>query len=418
MINDSLSGREKLRWTEISEETSSKEIKLPKRIWELLTQYIVLSGRYDEHWQTIHEQAQKRIVQYYLEHGSKSSSHILDTNELLEYINEFVDYLLIYYAYYRSTRRSMATLFASIGITDQHLFAEMVRSASDPRIKLDISNLDSQEINWFLKQFQEEYDVVIRHKEKMANYLPKLEFAVEQTYSEAMRRFRNVLQYAISPQAETLQQTGNIIISKAIAEDDLSQKTNLVVEAIEHFVANAQNHPEFILTESTGYFGVDELKEFDEKITGFKKVHELFKEHVSLSARTKWIYERHQMTLFTSIFDVSHLELMEFRDKIRAGERLQELESHIRDCQGMLLGVSQAYSLYLEYGAYSQQMLTLVDAYRQIADFLQSELLQILHTMELQKNNLYLEVRDEFRKTLNELQQALLKVCPLDTTNK
>ena len=83
----------------------------------------------------------------------------------------------------------------------------------------------------------------------------------------------------------------------------------------------------------------------------------------------------------------------------------------------MLLGVSQAYSLYLEYSAYSQQMLTLVDAYRQIGEFLQSELLHILYTLELQKNDLYLEVRDDFRQTMDEFQQTLLKVCSLDSSN-
>jgi hypothetical protein len=84
----------------------------------------------------------------------------------------------------------------------------------------------------------------------------------------------------------------------------------------------------------------------------------------------------------------------------------------------MLLGVSQAYSLYLEYSAYSKQMLTLVDAYREMADFLQSELLRILYTMELQRNHLYLEVRDNFRQTLDEFQQTLLEVCSLNPTEE
>ncbi|MFX1492061.1 MAG: hypothetical protein ACFFBU_07355, partial [Promethearchaeota archaeon] len=70
-----------------------------------------------------------------------------------------------------------------------------------------------------------------------------------------------------------------------------------------------------------------------------------------------------------------------------------------------------------EYSAYSQQMLALVDAYGEIAEFLQSELLQILYTLQLQRNNLYLEVRDEFREILSEFQQTLLKVCSLDTTH-
>ncbi len=141
----------------------------------------------------------------------------------------------------------------------------------------------------------------------------------------------------------------------------------------------------------------------------------MFKEHVSLENRTKWIYERHHTTLFTSIFSGSHLDLVAIQDKIRDGASIEEFHSNIRDCQGMLLGVSQAYSLFLEFSAYSEQMLTLVDAYKQIAAFLQSKLLQILYSMEIQRNHLFLEFRDDFRYTLDEFQQTLLAICTLNS---
>jgi hypothetical protein len=294
------------------------------------------------------------------------------------------------------------------------MFAEMVRATSDPRVKIRINDLDKKSVDWFLRQFLDEFQSVERHISRLGAYLPKLREAVEQTYSENMQRFCDVLQYATSDLSKQLRFDGYEKVETALANDDLSETVNHVVEAVEYFVKDAQNHPTFILTESAGYFGAAELEEFDQKITSFKRAHELFKEHVSLSNRTRWIYERHHTTLFSSIFEGSHLELLEMRDRIRQGERLKTFESNIRDCSGMLLGVSQAYSLFLEYSAYSQQMLTLVDAYREIADFLRSELVQILYTMELQRNHLYLEVRDNFRQTLDKFQQTLLEVCSLN----
>ncbi len=401
----------------MAEDAASTEVTPPKRLWELLEQYIALSQRYDDRWQTIQNEAQNRLSKYLEAQSFGTTMRVFDTIDLLHYIDEFVDNLLIYYAYYRSSQRSMATLFASIGITDHRMFAEMVRVSSDPRVKIDITELDIQGVGWFLKQFLDEYQAVERNTKKLAQYLPRLEIAVSHTFSESMNRFLEVLCYATSQEAEELREAGFKILNAAIAEQDLSIKVNLVVEAIEFFVKDAQNHPSFILTESTGYFGAQELEEFDHKITVFKKLHERFKEHVSLSNRTYWVYERHHITLFSSIFEGSHLEIIDIMDKISTGSRVHEFKTNIRDCQGMLLGVSQAYSLFLEYSAYSQQMLTLVDAYGEIAEFLQSELLQILYTLQLQRNNLYLEVRDEFREVLNEFQQTLLKVCSLDTTH-
>ncbi len=400
----------------MSEDASTSEVQPPNRIWELLENYLILSEKYDIRSHKIEEEAHKRLIQYFQEKSPELKQHLVDTNALIGYIDEFVDNLLIYYAYYRSVRRSMATLFASLGITDHRMFAEMVRATSDPRVKIRINDLDAQGIGWFLRQFLAEYQAVQRHISKLTQYLPKLDEAVEQTFSESMRRFLDVIRYITSKESNGLRKAGYKRVEAAIAEDDLSQKANAVVEAIEFFVKDAQNHPTFILTDSVGYFGSAELEEFDNKITSFKSVHELFKEHVSLSNRTRWIYERHHTTLFSSIFEGSHLELLEIRDKIRNGESVKNFHSHIRDCPGMLLGVSQAYSLFLEYSAYSKQMLTLVDTYREIADFLQSELLQILYTMELQRNHLYLEVRDEFRQTLDEFQQTLLEVCSLNPT--
>lgn len=400
----------------MAEDTASTEITPPKRLWELLEQYITLSQKYDDRWQTIQNEAQNQLSKYMETQSLGTTMPVFDTTALLHYIDEFVDNLLIYYAYYRSSQRSMATLFASIGITDHRMFAEMVRVSSDPRIKINIAELDIQGIGWFLKQFLDEYQAVERNTKKLAQYLPRLEDAVFHTFSESMNRFLEVLHYATSQEAEKLREAGYTTLNAAIAEQDLSQKINLVIEAIEYFVKDAQNHPTYILTESAGYFGTAEMEEFDNKITTFRNVHELFKEHVSLSNRTRWIYERHHTTLFSSIFEGPHLELLEMRDRIRNGAKMKTLQKNIRDCPDMLLGVSQAYSLFLEFSAYSKQMLTLVDAYREMADFLQSELLQILYTMELQRNHLYLEVRDEFRGILNEFQQTLLEVCSLNPT--
>ncbi len=291
----------------------------------------------------------------------------------------------------------------------------MVRVASDPRIKVQIQDLNAQEVNWFLKQFLDEYHSAERQLAKLLGYLPKLKEAISHSYSESMQQFLRVLNYATSEVSEKLRITGHHAVQSALSENDLSQKVNFVVEAIESFVEDAQNYPTFILTESAGYFGTAELEEFDQKITSFKNVHELFKEHVSLENRTKWIYERHHTTLFTSIFSGSHLDLVAIQDKIRDGASIEEFHSNIRDCQGMLLGVSQAYSLFLEFSAYSEQMLTLVDAYKQIAAFLQSKLLQILYSMEIQRNHLFLEFRDDFRYTLDEFQQTLLAICTLNS---
>ncbi len=400
----------------MAKDASSADVQPPQRIWELLEHYLTLSEKYDASSKKIEDEANQRLIQYFQEKSPELQHHLVDAIALIGYIDEFVDNLLTYYAYYRSYRRSMATLFASIGITDHRMFAEMVRATSDPRVKIQINDLDSQGVGWFLRQFLDEYQAVERHITKLAEYLPKLEEAVRQTYSESMQRFLAVLQYVTSNESKDLRMAGYQKVETAINEDELSQKANDVVEAIEYFVKDAQNHPTYILTESVGYFGSAELEEFDNKITSFKNVHELFKEHVSLSNRTQWIYERHHTMLFSSIFDGSHLELLEIRDKVRNGASMKTFQSNIRDCPGMLLGVSQAYSLYLEYSAYSKQMLTLVDAYREIAEFLQSELLQILFTMELQRNHLYLEVRDDFRQTLDEFQQTLLEVCSLNPT--
>lgn len=400
------------------EDNSVSEMQPPTRIWKLLQQYLTLSEKYEAKSLKIEEEANQRLIQYFAEKSPDLKHHLVDTNALIGFVDEFVDHLLIYYAYYRSVRRSMATLFASIGITDHRMFAEMVRATSDPRVKIHIEELDAQGVAWFLHQFLDEYQAVERHISKLAEYLPKLGEAVRQTFSEAMQRFQEVLQYVTSDEAKGLRDNGYEKVETAIAEDALSKKANHVVESIEYFVKDAQNHPTFILTESVGYFGSAELEEFDKKITSFKSVHELFKEHVSLSSRTRWIYERHHTTLFSSIFEGSHFELLEMRDKIRNGQDMMQFQANVRDCPGMLLGVSQAYSLYLEYSAYSKQMLTLVDAYREMADFLQSELLRILYTMELQRNHLYLEVQDNFRQTLDEFQQTLLEVCSLNPWEK
>jgi hypothetical protein len=400
----------------MDEDISDSSIQPPNRIWELLEQYLALSEKYDERAKVIGEHANQRLIRYFQEKSPELKHHLVDTNALIGYIDEYVENLLIYYAYYRSVRRGMETLFASVGITDHRMFAEMVRATSDPRVKIRINDLDKKGVDWFLRQFLDEFQAVERHISRLGAYLPKLREAVEQTYSENMQRFCDVLQYATSDISKQLRLDGYEKVETALANEDLSETVNHVVEAVEYFVKDAQNHPAFILTESAGYFGAAELEEFDQKITSFKRVHELFKEHVSLSNRTRWIYERHHTTLFSSIFKGSHLELLEMRDRIRQGEQLKTFESRIRDCSGMLLGVSQAYSLFLEYSAYSQQMLTLVDAYREIADFLQSELVQILYTMELQRNHLYLEVRDNFRQTLDKFQQTLLEVCSLNST--
>lgn len=400
----------------MSRDTPSSKIKPPKRLWELLTQYLALITRFVQQSDEIEEKARTKITLYLKEQGADTKTRLIGANELLRYIDEFVDVLLIYYAYYRNEQRALATLYAAIGITDHRMFAEMVRVASDPRIKVKLRELDVQGIRWFLNQFLNDYEAVERHKERLIHYFPKLKEATSHTYIGAMQRFLEVLQYVASAEASELREKGLEMVSAAIEEEQLDRKVTLVIDAIDTFTANARNHPTFVLTESSGYFGTAELEEFDIKINTFEKLREMFKEHVSISARTEWVYRRHHTTLLASIFEGSHLELVDLRDKIRAGSNINNFVSAVRDCQGMLLGVSQAHSLYLEYSAYQQQMLTLVDAYRQIAEFLQSELLKIFYEKEVKRNQLYLEVRDSYQQILDEFQQTLLEVCSLESS--
>ncbi len=395
-----------------SKETDINDL-LPEHIVELLDQYATLNLDYEEKRVLIEQETEGKIAQYVKKRSPGKSFDLLDANQYLQYINEFVDNLVTYYAYYRSERRSLATLFASIGITDHRMFAEMVRLSSDPRIAIQINELDVPGIRWFLGQFLSDFESVIGFRNKLADYLPRLEEATQVTHSAVMHRFLEVIRYVSSPTAKALREKGILAVDEAIQEINLSTKVNFIIEAISAFVENAQNHPAFILTESKGYFGTAELEEFDNKIQSFSRIRQMFKEHVSLYSRARWVFERHHQTMFTSIFQGTHLELIEMMHRIRRGGHLQEYRSKFNDSQSILLGISQAKTLFLEYVAYHKQMQKLVESYKQIAEFLQSELLNILYNMELQQNQLFSEYLEQFKSSLEEIQQMLLEACSL-----
>jgi hypothetical protein len=386
----------------------------PEHIVELLDQYAALNLVYEEKRVQIAQETEEKIAQYVKKRSLGKSFEPLDATQYLQYINEFVDNLVTYYSYYRSERRSLATLFASIGITDHRMFAEMVRVASDPRIAIQIGELDVPGIRWFLGQFLSDFENVIVFRNNLVDYLPRLEEATQITHSAVMQRFLDVIRYVTSQTAESLREKGILAVDEAIRENTLSKKVNFIVEAISAFVENAQNHPAFILTESKGYFGTAELEEFDKKIQSFSSIRNMFKEHVSLYSRARWVFERHHQTIFNSIFKGTHFELVEIIHKIRRGTHIQEYRSKLNDCQSMLLGVSQANTLFLEYVAYHQQMQKLVESYKQIAEFLQSELLFILYNMEFQQTQLFSEYLEQFKSALKEIQQMLIQVCSLE----
>jgi hypothetical protein len=55
-------------------------------------------------------------------------------------------------------------------------------------------------------------------------------------------------------------------------------------------------------------------------------------------------------------------------------------------------------------------MIKLVESYDQIAKFLNSELLEILYKTEIQRNELYLSMRKDFKEILDQIQKTLLSV--------
>jgi hypothetical protein len=308
----------------------------------------------------------------------------------------------------------MGTLFASIGITDPSLFADTQREKRDPRLLVRMNELDVAATRWFLEQFLDENQAVENRRVQLVATLPQVEEAVHVIHSESMRRFLEVLRYVASVRAGRLYDAGIQAAVAALAEEKLDKQVDLVLQAITSLTTFIRGIPAFILTESVGYFGPAELEEFDKKIQLFRQIRRMFKKHVQLHSRSEWVYERHHRALFSSIFDDSRGELVQVMQKVRRGADLRQVAGHLRDCQGMLLGIAQGNSLFLEYSAYYDQRLTLIEAYKQIADFLQSELLGNLYSMEVERNKVYLEVRDEFKQVLDELQHVLVGACPPD----
>jgi len=381
-----------------------------ERILNLLKKYLILMDEYAKIYDQIQEEMQEKIHHYRKRRGAETE-RVLSASELVRYVDEFVDHLFVYYAYYRSTRRSLHTLFASVGITNMQMFAEMVRQASDPRIMIRPDQLDEQGVNWFLGQFLADFQEVEVHREQLLSYLPHLEEACRIVMSGAMEKFREVLRYVASDNANELRTVGLRAVNRALKEEDFGIKLNLVAEAIAAFVKWARNHPAFILTESPGFFGAAELEEFDRKIKIFEEMRQRFKEHLSLRDRTQWVFAKHHTVLMSSIFDGPRVRLIEIMHRLRRGVDSSEFPEISWDYKSMLLGVAQSNSLFLEFSAYSDQMLRLVESYKDIAEFLQSELLRILYDLEARRNKLYLKMKDGFKQVLADLQQVLVEIC-------
>ncbi|MFX1562308.1 MAG: hypothetical protein ACFFDP_03260 [Promethearchaeota archaeon] len=389
----------------------------PKEFWALLKKYLELTGFFEKTIQEIKRESETSITQFRKERGYVGEAKFVKAKDILHYFDEFVENLLSYYSYYRSYHRSLTTLFASVGITDSLIFAEMVQFSSDPQDVIRTEELDGPGMSWFLNQFLSDYETVEFHRERLLAYLPRLKIAAAETMSGTLQRFLDVLSYISSDEAALISKAGLDEIKNAIDEEDLGGKLSHVVKSIKSFVNHVQNHPVFILTDSPGYFGSAELDEFDKKTQSFEQLREQFRDYVSLCDRTEWVFQRHHMTVFSSIFSGKHLQLVDIMHKVRRGGDFMEYVTQHRDCQEMLLGISQANTLFLEYSAYQEQMLGLVNSYKQLADLLQCQVMKIFYDMEIRRNNLYVEARDKFKELLEAFQQTLLEVCSLDTNS-
>jgi hypothetical protein len=386
----------------------------PAQFWSLLGQYLDLVSRYDEAMETIEKETKTRIATYFEREQLSTAAAPPGEHEFLRYIDDFVDKLVIYYSFYLATRRSMGTLFASIGVTDPKLFADALREGRDPHVIVRTNELDVDATKWFLEQFLEENQTVAEYRSQLIDALPQLEESVNIVHSRAMRRFLNVLRYVASDGAARVYDAGIEAVKSALDERNLAKQVDLVLHGTASLMTFIHGIPMFILTESAGDFGPAELEEFDEKIRQLKQLRQMFKKHVRLHSRSEWVYERHHRALLTSIFDGSREELVQLMREIRGGADLRRYGGRLRDRHEMLLGVAQGNSLFLEYSAYYDERLHLVGAYKEIADFLQSELLEALYSMEVRRNEAYLGVRDEFKQSLDELQQVLSQVSSLD----
>ncbi len=393
---------------------SSNNEVVPEQIWTLLEQYVSLLTRYQRGKAEIWIKLAAECLE---KQGISDRVALLEGTYLLRGIDEFVDNLITYFSYYRNQRRSLHTLFSSVGITDPQVFAEMVRKASDPRPAIRNKELDIDGIKWFLGQFQEDYQIVEKDQRKLISYLPHLENLYTVMQSDFLEKFLEVLRYVTSDEAKQLQLKGFTAIAAVLKEKNLDKAINLVAVAITAFGKFALDHPKFILTDSLGIFDEKALEKFDQKIQEFEKIRQKFKEHVSLHDRTRWIFEEHHNLLFRSIFKLPPMEIDEMMHKIGGGMDLRKMTSHLNDFNMMLLGISQSLSLFLEFRAYQDQMINLVGSYKQLAGFLNSELLEILYETEVQHNKLYLKFRKGFQAVLDQFQGTLLKITSVSPEN-
>ncbi|MFX1475828.1 MAG: hypothetical protein ACFFCO_10195 [Promethearchaeota archaeon] len=390
-------------------EGSPRDKIVQEQICVLLNRYITLLGKYEQVKAKIRDESQTQIATYLANQGIRRVL-ILEDSQIIHNVDEFVDHLVIYYSYYRSQRRSFHTLFSSVGITDTKVFDELVRSTSSPRPLIQSKELDVTGIRWFLYQFLEDLGVSAKYEQTLIKYLPLLEEVYKVIQSTFMHGFLDVLRYMASEKAEQLRSKGYTAVNAAIKEENLEEVLNYVSEAISAFATYSREFPAFILINTPSLFGRAEMESFDKKIQEFQKIRQQFKEHASLFDRTRWIFEEHHRLLFRSLVDLSHIQMVELMHKIRAGQDIRILVPHLRDYKTMLLGTSQALSLYLEYSAYKDLMIKLVKSYDHIAKFLKSGLLEILYKTEIKRNELFLSIRKDFKEVLDQIQETLLKV--------
>ncbi len=391
-------------------EERPKNEMVQEKISLLLNRYLAVFSQYERVKAQIRSESQARVAEYLEKRGANDRVLLLEGSQIIHSIDDVVDHLITYYSYYRSQRRSLHTLFSSVGITDTKVFDEMVRSAENPRHAIQSKELDIPGIRWFLGQFYEDQQVSEKHKQVLIKYLPRLEDVYKTFQSKFMHDFLEVLRYIASEEVEQLRFNGLAAVNAAVKEEGFEKVLNHVTEAISLFARYSREFPAFILINSSGLFGRAEMEEFDRKIQEFQKIRQKFKEHVSLFDRTRWIYEEHHNLLFRSLFDLSHIQMVELMHKVQGGLDLRKLMPHLRDYKAMLLGISQVKSLYLEYSAYKDQMITLVKSYDDIAKFLKSELIEIIYKTEVQRNDLYLSVQKDFKEVLDQIQETLLKV--------
>ncbi len=383
--------------------------KVQEQICILLNRYLTHLFQYEKVKAEISSKSESRVSKFLEKHGTGNHLVIPEGSQIIHSIDEFVDHLVTYYSYYRNQRRSLHTLFSSVGITETKEFDETVRSISNPREAIKSKELGVSGIKWFLGQFYEDQLISEKFQHTLITYLPHLEKIHKMIQSEFMYGFLEVLRYITSEKSTQLQSEARNAINAAMEEEGLEEVINYVAEAISLLAKDSREFPTFILTESPGLFGIAEMEEFDRKIQEFQKLRQKFKEHVSLHDRTHWIFEEHHNLLFRSLLNLTHIEMMELMHKIQGGLDIRTLASHFRDHKAMLLGASQATSLFLEFSAYKDQMIELVESYKEIAKFLKSELLEIIYQTEVQRNELFLKMRKGFKDVLTQFQETLLQ---------